>query len=1473
MNKRRLARGAGALVGVSLLLFLAFCQWSSSWLEMAKPALVQQLSTAAGGELSIGALELEQPLTVVLRDVVLRNDRQSQVPLLRAERLAVHLNPWRALWAGESLKAVDKVEISRPVVLVRQDERGQWEWEDFLRRRPEQPSKLEADLVLRGGEVQLDVPQGSWKLEQLDGTVTVGAASKTAVELEARLDGETVRAEGVWNDGGQGRIGVQVPRLSLAFLAPLLPAEAPVRSLTGALTEVAVSLRQQGTGRPAVSVDAQLEEVSADVAGVPLRQVRGMVAVAPLRTASGSEAYLALRGQAASQPFSLRGQLTLPQGADGSWLDEEQLTFALDLASERVNLEQVSSYLPAQLALPVRGQASFTLRLEGTLAEPQLTGKVSLETGTVQGVEVRNAEGWVQADRRQLTVASFKGEVAGGLAEGSGWAAWESRQYRVAAKIRNLSVDQLAPWVPAVAESGAAGVLDADGYAAGQGWEQPPARLEGLLAWRQGRVRGVVFEEARLALQQDGGGQQLQGQLACGAGSADLTGRLEGKQLALQLYGTQLPLARLQPLLPAQTLDGSADVALRLDGAWPELQGLLDLKAVQGQLGGLPYDAVVVRAAVAGDRVTLEQGELRRGEAVHQLAGWLEWRGAQRLALEATSRQARLEELLRLVPGSVPVPVTGSLENTVAISGTWQQPALKGRFVLRDGSIGRGEEGAAYFFSRLRGSYVLHEDGSLALDDVLLNLLRARISAAGTIDAQGRLALRLEASDVDLARLQVHYPYPVEGLVSFTGTVGGSLAQPEFRGDVAVPLLVLNGQKVQQVQGRLESVGYRVTVPSFSAQLGQGRFSFQGEADLATGAVDGLMQVNNARIAALLPMLSIRDANVDGRLDGTVRLGGKVGSPTLDLQGQLRDGLLRGYPLEQADVHLGLEGQVFTVHRFEARQGQAGLLAARGTVDLQGECQLEVGGSSLDAGLLTTWFLPKLTAQGSLEFVAQLSGPASNPFVNLSVGIAKGMLGGVYFDAATALLLIDQQKIEVEQAVLITGPYRARVKGRLPLAALRGNGGQNEPLDLRLGLDEANLGMLPIMLPQIAWAEGPVQGEIRLGGTWAQPLLYGQVEVPKGSLKLKALKDPLQEVHFKLDLDGTRLSLQDLSGTMGGGSVSLSGAALLQGRTLQDYQGLLRLAEPRLDSTYFKGPVQGELRLSQAGELPLVSGRLAVGKGNVLNIPLALAAGALEADAAMDVDLVAERGTRLYNPLLYDMEIEGAVHAGGTLQQPHLSGDMHTYQGTVKYLRTPFKVQVARAEFGRGGTFLPTVQLRASTRLQQNQIQLAVTGPVENMELQLTSEPARSQAELIKLLTLRGRTFSGTGTEGQDTSLGSADVYDLLSTGLEMRLVSDVEDSLRDMLGMDEFRLVRGYALSEMWLRRKETLPADTEEQYNLRLGKYLGPKFFFAYTSSFDRNLYTLEAKYEFNRRFGVFAATNEEGRNIIGLETRIRF
>ena len=469
MNKRRLARGTSVLAAVTLLLFWGVYQWSATWLEEARPEIVKQLDESLGGELSVGAISWETPLSVVLRDTELRT-AQGGATLLTARRIEVKLNPLRALGQLEPIKAVSEIKVEQPRVFIEQDPQGIWPWEEFLRQRPEGKSRLDADILLAEGIIHISVPRAAWKVENLAGTVHIGEESKTVLDLKAVFDGQELTAQGRWNDDGQGLVNLQVPQLALSQLAPLLPAEAQIKNLTGSISQVGIFLRQEGSGRPAVNVDAQLEHVSAEVAGIPLEDVNGMMTLASLHKENEHKAYLALRGKAVGQEAVVRGYLHLPRGPAGEFGKMEQLTFDLQSKADHVDLAKLKSYIP-KLGIDVAGDAGFNLQLSGSLKQPQAAGTVALHTADIGGISIERAEARLQVDAEQMTVTSFEGDVAGGLLKGSGWLQWKDQRYRVASQGRNLSLAALALLTPELAGQDVQGMLSVDGYAEGKGWE------------------------------------------------------------------------------------------------------------------------------------------------------------------------------------------------------------------------------------------------------------------------------------------------------------------------------------------------------------------------------------------------------------------------------------------------------------------------------------------------------------------------------------------------------------------------------------------------------------------------------------------------------------------------------------------------------------------------------------------------------------------------------------------------------------------------------------------------------------------------------------------------------------------------------------------------------------------------------------------------------------------------------------------
>ena len=229
----------------------------------------------------------------------------------------------------------------------------------------------------------------------------------------------------------------------------------------------------------------------------------------------------------------------------------------------------------------------------------------------------------------------------------------------------------------------------------------------------------------------------------------------------------------------------------------------------------------------------------------------------------------------------------------------------------------------------------------------------------------------------------------------------------------------------------------------------------------------------------------------------------------------------------------------------------------------------------------------------------------------------------------------------------------------------------------------------------------------------------------------------------------------------------------------------------------------------------------------------------------------------------------------GSTQYPIIDGKIGAEKGSITYLRTPFKLKEAEVSWVMPGSFLPNVNVNAQARFSRYDIALRVTGPLEEMDLQLTSNPPLSRNTLVRMLTLQ-RDTEGSGDVTSD------DIQNLMTAGLQMTIFGDVEMLVKQTLGLDQFRIYMGEVRSGIGFNnasRADTKELSKEEknQYNLLVSKYLDDKFMVGYTTSFDGVDRSIFGQYDLNKRMNITYSRSydisKEAENWCGLEYKVTF
>ena len=938
----------------------------------------------------------------------------------------------------------------------------------------------------------------------------------------------------------------------------------------------------------------------------------------------------------------------------------------------------------------------------------------------------------------------------------------------------------------------------------------------------------------------------------------------------IALQGRGIPLEILARTFPGLLVSGRADGEGMVSGPLEELRLDADVRASTGQVFHQPFERAEGRIALHHNVLSVFGGEIRQDKTTHDFSGKIGLTGYRAIDLAVKTKAARAENLARwLLPEE---KVTGNIDAEMKITGSWNDPDAIGTLTLYEGSF-RG-----YLLNKASGNFV-RRNSIIHIDDFAVDAFNAKLKLSGTLDGKDNASFRVTARDVDLAALQIRFPYPVQGKVDITGTLTGSRIKPIFEGDVTARNVRVNGQDLFEVAGSLKLMPDRAEIASATFLQGTGRYRFNGGHHFETGELFGGLSVENAEVLNLLALLNTPIKGVTGRLNGQVAITGTVDRPALQIFGTLNAGRIRGYALDSIDLDVSVRNNVVSVNNFLARQG-TGRVIVKGTADLAGPLALEVGGKDIDAGLLTAWFDTTVEAQGKMDFLAQLNGTAAKPKGAMSLEIRNGGVANATFDALYGMLLLSDDVIAVEQLFINKGDHRASLYGTVPLKALnkawRSQASTADSMNLRFRLDQADLSILPLLSNEVEWATGPTKGEVWVTGTLAKPIFNGNITVDRGAMKFRSVADPLEQIGIDIRFQDDTINIVKAIGFMGGGSANLEGTLTINGEQgLAAYGGRLKLDNLQVRQKYFKGPLNGELLIVNKNGKPTLAGQIRQ-ENTVVHIPTIPEIPKFSSDIGLDIEFAVAKGVRAQVPALFDLWLEGQYHFSGTAREPVVSGRMKIYRGTIDYLNTRFRIVEGNVTFPATGLLEPQVHLEAQANLSRTQVILKADGPATEMNLRLSSIPALSSQEIRTVLALRGRSDQmRMGGIDQDV-VARQEMVALLQSGLRIGVVGEIESSIQEALGLDDFRVV-----STTRVGRDPNFPVSSvagnsgsiQEIYTLEVGKYILDKVQVTHSQGLNQSESTTSIRYDISHQVSISGMFGDKSKARVGAEIRFSF
>lgn len=1408
----------GAGIGVYGVLVPQLTAAAPEWIDRA-------LAENLNGTVQYEQLHINANLDVTARDIILRDADGQTVAVMDGLTVGWTLPRLMAyLFQGrDSMYAVDRIELDHPVVYLRELADRSWNINRLLKEKePRTPFSLRAKIAVIDGQAELsfqDEPPLS--LRDMQALVDLAAYPKVTGEVRLAHAAGTLHARGTYTSADEFTLTADGDRTPLTLAMRVLPADVPLtirsgeaREWTATVTRHLGALTYQGKGRienAALTYDKyQVQALQAQVA-IDTKQL----------------SFWQTTLQVNEQPLEAQGRILLTA--------DPQLD--IDLRTTELHADRLAD-------IPLTGALAGTVHVGGTVADPLADGAVMLADGAWNDTPLCHAFTRFTYRSGVVRIADATVGIGDGRLRGSGYYNLRTEDGR--GDVRLTAVDlSLLPL-----DESLTGVVNGTAKVATRhGQYMAEAVLEGTGVGARGVQTDTMSAQLAWA-DRTLFVRRLTGTI--GAGTFSAAGRW-GDEADLIWSANALPLARLAPVAGIAA-DGVLTAAGTVSGATDHPQTEATVSVRDGSIQGVPFDTITGQAHYDDGLLTMRDWQWTDADGIQRIDGTVNWRDSGRLNIRATGRRSRLEHWL--AAANLEHVVTGWFDHTVTVGGTIDAPMLQGQIHAWDGSV-MGE-----LVQDLRASY-RYAAGRMQLQAEAA-VYNGTVTATGVVSPT-EMQINWTANGIDVDRiLRERNVMHAEGDVQVTGTVSGTPYDPTVYATVTGEGLRVNGEEIHDAAAEVAYHDDVVAIRHARFRQDDGDYHLNGSYRWTTGAIEGDARVTSVDVARLLHLANTDMPHLTGKIEGRIAVRGTVKNPDVSVRGRWTDGAVRGLPVGETEMDVTLANRVLSIRRLRMPLGD-GVLALQGTADQDGDVAMQVAAQHIDARYLQAFLNEDPTVTGDLRFSATVSGKTASPSVDMSFELANGTYNNVAFDRFIGLLNLEDRVIRINQTLLERNPYRLSIYGTVPVAALTRYGRadypeeslQEESMQVEIKLDKADLELLTALSPNVIQANGATRGGLVISGTLADPRLDGRIYVDDGSLTLATMHTPAEHLHMAINFKG-KTADWDIRTDIGGGVLTSTGNVYWDQAVPYRWEGGLTADRINPKSDYYHGKLNANLTFGMEDGLPAVAGNITTDHAK-LDLPFTFGDDGEMIPIALDVAVQLGEQTRLYNPYLYDLELDGDIHAGGTTTAPKMRGRVNAGKGHLKYLNNKFRVAEGYADFNSGSGFLPNLYMDAATTFNQYRIRLLATGLPTALDLQLSSEPHLSKEEIVTMLTLH---------TGDINNLSKADTNMLLGAAAQMLLFGSLEGRLQETFGLDMINITTG-SLDPF----TTTTNSNTGVMYNIEIGKYLFDDFMLTAATGVNNKQYNIGFRYDINRQLSARGWTNSENNYYIGGQWKWRF
>ncbi len=621
-------------------------------------------------------------------------------------------------------------------------------------------------------------------------------------------------------------------------------------------------------------------------------------------------------------------------------------------------------------------------------------------------------------------------------------------------------------------------------------------------------------------------------------------------------------------------------------------------------------------------------------------------------------------------------------------------------------------------------------------------------------------------------------------------------------------------------------------------------------------------------------------------LTGALGIDAKGGPSLIDIGGDIAGSTLSLGTRTFGEAHLNAttKNGVATVRLTSNAAGAT--LQGDGTIGLAGEYPLEARLSVSGLRLANIESVLNPTAQpadnaveGSVEGQLTLSGPARSP------DKIKGAIELTRVDLHPANIRSDSVVL-AHLGLSNDGPVRMSIGDavvRVEAAHFKGEdtsvevGGQvnlrdTAPLDLRVR-GTVGLTLAHSFAPDLS-TSGEVLVSATVRGSFEAPDFAGRAELQNGEFRFDGFSNGLSKVKGLATFNGSRATIQSLTGESGGGTVEMGGFASLASGLLSfrlEAKGRgIRVRYPEGISSVS----DSDLTLAGTEQRSQVSGKVTVRRVSVnprsdaasvlaqASSPIRTQASGSGLTAGMNLDIQIETAPDVVfeTSVAQSIQADASLRLRGTVTNPALIGRINVTHGELVFFGNKYTITQGLLSFSDPARIVPVLNVDLETKARGVDVTLTVRGPISKLNVSYRSDPPLQFADIVALLAT-GRTPTA-ATLSTDT--GQPQNFQQLGASalLGQALANPAADRLQRFFGVSRIKI------------DPQLTGITGSPEARLTIEQEVTPQLLFTYVSNVaSTSTQLIRVEWNFSPSWGAILTREENGYVALDFAFRKRF